>query len=128
MINSIRATTLTELCGLPPDSLQKYLHNPSSFMSQPDDHNTLELAALREANEVLRDETLLVKSELARQDAAYLTVIRSLKNKAADPDCSAIRAAIRGLKKSLDDLTDIFKTVELMKDGGSFTAYADHVG
>jgi hypothetical protein len=65
-------------------------------MSQPDDHNTLELTALREANDLLRDEILRIKSELERQDAAYLTVIRSLKNKAADPDCTAIRAAIYG--------------------------------
>ena len=63
-------------------------------MSQPDDHNTLELAALREANEILRDEAIQVKMELVRQDAAYLTLIRSLKNKAADPDTSAIRAAV----------------------------------
>lgn len=79
----------------------------STTMSQPDDHNSLELTALREANDLLRDEILRIKSELERQDGVYLTLIRSLRNKAADPDTSAIRAAIYGevadqVKKALN--------------------------
>ena len=40
------------------------------------------------------------------------------------PHATRIRAALSQLKNGLDDLNDIFKCMELMKDGGVFTDYA----
>jgi hypothetical protein len=40
------------------------------------------------------------------------------------PHASQVRSSLSSLKHGLDNLNDIFKAMELMKDGGSFTAYA----
>lgn len=63
-------------------------------MSQPDDHTSLELSALRAANEALRDEILNIGSELTRQDRVYAGLVKSLREKSANKDTTAIRAAI----------------------------------
>lgn len=63
-------------------------------MSQPDDHTSLELTALREANSLLRDETINLQAELCRQDRAYARLIMDLRDKANDPETSGVRAAI----------------------------------
>lgn len=87
--------TLTEFCGLPPDALQKYLKDPSSItMSQPDNHSSLQLSALTDANNILRDELFKAQAELTRQDAAYTALVKLLREKSADKDATAIRAAI----------------------------------
>lgn len=63
-------------------------------MSQPDDHLSLQLSALTDANNVLRDELFRAQAELMRQDTAYTALVKSLRGKSADKDTTAIRAAI----------------------------------
>lgn len=88
-------TTLTEFCGLSPDALQKYLKDPSSItMSQPDNHSFLQIAALTDANDILRDQIFKTQSELARQDRAYVNLAKDLRAKALSPDTTAVRAAL----------------------------------
>ena len=63
-------------------------------MSQPDDPISLEISALREANDILRDESFKVQSELARQDRAYVSLVKSLRAKALEDGTTAVRAAL----------------------------------
>ena len=63
-------------------------------MSQPDDPISLEISALREANEILRDEMFKAQSELARQDHAFLSLVKSLRVKALEDETTAVRAAL----------------------------------
>lgn len=63
-------------------------------MSQPDNHTSLQIAALTDANEILRDQLFKVQSELARQDRAYFNLAKDLRAKALSPDTTAVRAAL----------------------------------
>lgn len=88
-------TTLTEFCDPPPDAIQKYLKDPSSItMSQPDNHLSLQIAALTDANEILRDQVFKTQAELMRQDRAYFNLAKDLRAKALSPDTTAVRAAL----------------------------------
>lgn len=63
-------------------------------MSQPDNHTSLQIAALTDANDILRDQVFKVQSELARQDRAYHNLAKDLRAKALSPDTTAVRAAL----------------------------------
>ena len=63
-------------------------------MSQPDDQSSLELSALRDANEILRDETMRLQLHLSRQTKACVEYATSLWKQSDAPETSAVRAAI----------------------------------
>lgn len=63
-------------------------------MSQPDNHLSLQIAALTDANDILRDQVFKVQSELARQGCAYFNLAKDLRAKALSPDTTAVRAAL----------------------------------
>lgn len=63
-------------------------------MSQPDNHASLQIAALTDANEILRDQFFKAQAELMRQDRAYFNLAKGLRAKALSPDTTAVRAAL----------------------------------
>lgn len=63
-------------------------------MSQPDNHLSLQIAALTDANEILRDQLFKAQAELMRQDRAYLNLAKDLRAKAVLTDTTAVRAAL----------------------------------
>lgn len=63
-------------------------------MSQPDNHLSLQIAALTDANDILRDENFRIQERLARQGQAYYALIKDLRTKASLSETTAVRAAL----------------------------------
>ena len=74
-------------------------------MSQPDDHNSLQITVLTEANEILRDELLKVLAQMDRQGRACAAIATALWEESDLPETSAVRAAIyRDVAKRIDEM------------------------
>lgn len=74
-------------------------------MSQPDNHLSLQIAALTDANDILRDENFHILERLNCQRRACENFVKDLRAKAALFETTAVRAALYAeVAEQLEDI------------------------